>query len=950
MTSEGTESGNVQSGSTFGGPEDLFQLGEEIGSGAAARVYACRRMSTNEEFACKVINLQKLRLLGDFDSQMNKLDREVGILTQLSHPRIVRLERVYRTSQNVFIVMEYVRGGELFDAIVRKKSLNEEEALHIFRQLLEGLSYMHFQSVIHRDLKPENILIASSRQTEKGILHEVKIADFGLSKMISQETSMAKTFVGTPQYWAPEVLATQGGTGTYTQACDFWSLGAVLYVMLAGRYPFDGKKMPLQEQIRTASFSLEGPAWKNVSENAKNVVRGLLQVDPAKRLTQSDCQSHPWVYSKGLPPPPPRALSPGLGRTVSMGQTRIIEVSPTAPCQTSTAVPIVQQPSNASASDVSHVSRCCSSVEEVASPPKLASQDEPKPEAARKPGYTNLEKEILPHESIFCLNELLKLQVSIAGSLEMAALAFRHADPELAESIQNTFWQSRELAAAASNVVNKYAQVAQAVSTEILPDLDLAIQEKEPSLATNLLGMVKNWVADMKKHGEGVKARYHVLQESVHKLIQRAQRSKMGNDRRLMEAMDAFLPNSPGTGHRPAALEDSGWRPTAVAEGTPRNPRESPNASPPAQFENMGAVSFSPATAPVPHDMTVSLPPVDWSRQLFEQLRRIQVGSSAHGPAAIEDQDMEPRNSTSGQRGGSKEETNPSQITARDTEAWKQDVLELLFMTPGYLPPPSSSTLTPKVESVGNFVESQGPCSRIREEEPSDAAEQADVQMGGTGDSTPSQGSTARPAGLSDASDLGVNNKSTSNTNNHNNINGNSNNHNNSNGTPVMTGRTASTVEELGEMEPDDQVVRYVAAVPSPSAVEAMSHSSGSLLRALRELKRVDQILEGCTAFWSNMDGTVERLQQMKDHTEQLVSVASKSKALKDKFDERLAAYTDFWASLERLCRQYCADHQVSSKRMYEVIREVSEAADVIDTNRALQFSVMREQPRRHGY
>mmetsp|Transcript_22136 Transcript_22136/g.48404 ORF Transcript_22136/g.48404 Transcript_22136/m.48404 type:complete len:166 (-) Transcript_22136:526-1023(-) len=165
-----------------------------------------------------------------------------------------------------------------------------------------------------------------------------------------------------------------------------------------------------------------------------------------------------------------------------------------------------------------------------------------------------------------------------------------------------------------------------------------------------------------------------------------------------------------------------------------------------------------------------------------------------------------------------------------------------------------------------------------------------------------------------------------------------------------MTGRTASTVEELGEMEPDDQVVRYVAAVPSPSAVEAMSHSSGSLLRALRELKRVDQILEGCTAFWSNMDGTVERLQQMKDHTEQLVSVASKSKALKDKFDERLAAYTDFWASLERLCRQYCADHQVSSKRMYEVIREVSEAADVIDTNRALQFSVMREQPRRHGY
>ncbi|CAE8640169.1 unnamed protein product [Polarella glacialis] len=183
--------------------------------------------------------------------------------------------------------MELVRGGELFDAIVKNRTLNEIEAKHIFRQLLDGVGYMHAKHVIHRDLKPENILIDSSRELKPpltGNLHDVKIADFGLSKIISEGTSFAKTFVGTPQYWAPEVLNVQRGGGSYTQAADFWSLGAVLYVMLGGKYPFDGKKMPLEEQIRTAAYSMTAPAWQRVSEEAKDMVRGLLKVDPVERF------------------------------------------------------------------------------------------------------------------------------------------------------------------------------------------------------------------------------------------------------------------------------------------------------------------------------------------------------------------------------------------------------------------------------------------------------------------------------------------------------------------------------------------------------------------------------------------------------------------------------------------------------------------------------------------
>lgn len=127
-------------------------------------------------------------------------------------------------------------------------------------------------------------------------------------------------------------------------------------------------------------------------------------------------------------------------------------------------------------------------------------------------------------------------------------------------------------------------------------------------------------------------------------------------------------------------------------------------------------------------------------------------------------------------------------------------------------------------------------------------------------------------------------------------------------------------------------------------AAEEKTRSAASLLRALRELKRVDAILQGCTSFWANMDGTVQKLAQMKDHTEQLVNFASNSARLKERFEQRLREYTNFWASLQRLCRQYCADHQAASSRMDEFIREVSDLTDWIDTTESVRTGVMAAQ------
>jgi hypothetical protein len=150
-----------------------------------------------------------------------------------------------------------------------------------------------------------------------------------------------------------------------------------------------------------------------------------------------------------------------------------------------------------------------------------------------------------------------------------------------------------------------------------------------------------------------------------------------------------------------------------------------------------------------------------------------------------------------------------------------------------------------------------------------------------------------------------------------------------------------SPIPKPNDNDTEDAVVRYVpASAPAPAA-ETMSSSSAALLRALRELKRVDEILLGCSAFWANMDGTVQKLAQMKEHTECLVKFAANSTPLRERFEQRLAEYTSFWSSLERLCRQYCIDHHASSKRMYEVIREVADAADVMDTVQSARMGMM---------
>lgn len=285
---------------TFGPADDpeRYELLEEIGTGATAIVHRCSR--GNEVFAVKTISLAKLRLQRDFKKISDKLHREVNILFNLRHQRIVTLYDVVEDEHvALHLVMELVDGGELFEKIVELGCFDERVARYVFLQVAEGLRYIHGKDIVHRDLKPENILVDA--KASRGDLIEVKLSDFGHSKLINDGYSTALTRVGTPQYWAPEVSDPRKAALGYDQTVDLWSLGVVLYVMLVGSYPFDGVGASMDDQIKRAQLSFRSQTGvKHLSPQAKDLISSLIKVNPKDRLPLEKCLQHPWVTTGAI--------------------------------------------------------------------------------------------------------------------------------------------------------------------------------------------------------------------------------------------------------------------------------------------------------------------------------------------------------------------------------------------------------------------------------------------------------------------------------------------------------------------------------------------------------------------------------------------------------------------------------------------------------------------------
>jgi len=254
-----------------------YEIGKMLGQGNFAKVYHGRNLSTNESVAVKVIKKERLQK----DKLVKQIKREVSVMRLVRHPHIVELREVMANKAKIFMVVEYVKGGELF-AKVAKGKMKEDIARKYFQQLISAVDFCHSRGVTHRDLKPENLLLDENE--------DLKVSDFGLSALPDQRRSdgMLVTPCGTPAYVAPEVLKKKGYDGS---KADIWSCGVILFALLAGYLPFQGENVM---RIYSKSFKADYafPEW--ISPGAKRLISNLLVVDPLKRYSIPDIMKDPW--------------------------------------------------------------------------------------------------------------------------------------------------------------------------------------------------------------------------------------------------------------------------------------------------------------------------------------------------------------------------------------------------------------------------------------------------------------------------------------------------------------------------------------------------------------------------------------------------------------------------------------------------------------------------------
>ncbi|MQM11567.1 hypothetical protein Taro_044474 [Colocasia esculenta] len=263
-----------------------YELGRTIGEGTFAKVKFARNTETGDAVALKILDKEKVLK----HKMVEQIKREIATMKLIKHPHVVRLCEVMGSKTKIFIVLEFVTGGELFDKIVNHGRMREEEARRYFQQLINAVDYCHSRGVYHRDLKPENLLLDA--------YGNLKVSDFGLSALSQQvrDDGLLHTTCGTPNYVAPEVLNDRGYDGA---TADLWSCGVILFVLLAGYLPFDDSNlMNLYKKISAAEFTR--PSW--LSFGGRSLITKILDPNPMTRITIPEILEDEW-FKKDYKPP-----------------------------------------------------------------------------------------------------------------------------------------------------------------------------------------------------------------------------------------------------------------------------------------------------------------------------------------------------------------------------------------------------------------------------------------------------------------------------------------------------------------------------------------------------------------------------------------------------------------------------------------------------------------------
>ena len=268
-------------------PNQLYIRKKILGRGSFGIVYLVKQKELSRYFAMKVIKKTSKN-----KEEEENLMNEIEILRKLDHPNILKITDFYPLKNEYNIITEYCQEGELFDEIKANAPFNEPLAAWYMRQILSAVSYCHSMNVIHRDLKPENILIV--KRVKSGF-HPIKIIDFGTAKVFQKEKS-EHMLIGSAYYIAPEVLSRN-----YSELCDLWSCGVIMYILLTGRPPFNGiNEEEIMKKIKEGNYDLTKYPWGIISKDAKDLIKGLLQVNPKQRYNAKDSLNHKWFQSEKI--------------------------------------------------------------------------------------------------------------------------------------------------------------------------------------------------------------------------------------------------------------------------------------------------------------------------------------------------------------------------------------------------------------------------------------------------------------------------------------------------------------------------------------------------------------------------------------------------------------------------------------------------------------------------
>ncbi|XP_065808649.1 serine/threonine-protein kinase BRSK2 isoform X4 [Labrus bergylta] len=283
MSSSAKDSGHY---ANYVGP---YRLEKTLGKGQTGLVKLGIHCVTCQKVAIKIVNREKLS-----ESVLMKVEREIAILKLIEHPHVLKLHDVYENKKYLYLVLEHVSGGELFDYLVKKGRLTPKEARKFFRQIISALDFCHSHSICHRDLKPENLLL-----DEK---NNIRIADFGMASLQVGD-SLLETSCGSPHYACPEVIRGEKYDG---RKADAWSCGVILFALLVGALPFDDDNLRnLLEKVKLGVFHM--PHF--IPPDCQNLLRGMIEVDAGKRLTLDQIQKHTW-YLAGKNEPEPEQPVP----------------------------------------------------------------------------------------------------------------------------------------------------------------------------------------------------------------------------------------------------------------------------------------------------------------------------------------------------------------------------------------------------------------------------------------------------------------------------------------------------------------------------------------------------------------------------------------------------------------------------------------------------------------